>query len=128
MILKKYLFSYLAFTALIVFTGCGSNLEDVYVANFNTGDTVKILPDNKFIRIYYDPNYKLNSQIFADTGTWKYEGGRISFINWIDRSGTEHTETGKKIVFITDAKKSFFSNEVKLMIDYDKDYYYKKQK
>lgn len=130
MILRKCFFPCLILIALIALAGCSSNLEGVYVANHNAGyDTLKIFSDNKFIRKFYDENYKLNSQIFSDTGTWKYEGGRIYFNDWIDRNeGVEHLIGHGKVVFITDVKKSFFSDEVKLMIDYDRDYYYLKQK
>lgn len=129
MIFRKLLFYCLGLSTLIFFSKCSSNIEGTYVANHGIGyDTLQIYPDNKFVRIYYDPNYTLNSRCFSDSGTWEYEGGGICFNDWIDRSGTEHIGGSEKIIFITDVRKSFLNNEVKIIINYDLDYYYLKQK
>ena len=130
MISKNNISSSLALVVLITFSGCGNNLEGIYVANHHFGyDTLKIYSDNKFIRVFYDESYKRNSQIFSDTGTWKYDGDRVYFNDWVDRNeGVEHLIGHGKVVFITDVKKKYFCNETKLMIDYDNDYCYLKKK
>lgn len=125
MILRTYFFQYY-FITLIILAGCRNDIEGVYVANYYEGDTVKIYPDNKYVRIYYDQSYKLNSKVYADTGKWKYEGGRICFYDWLDRE--ESTNLKGKFIFETDIKKNFFNDEIKIMIDYDMNYYYLKQK
>lgn len=99
-----------------------SSVEGTYAANHLTGyDTLKIFSNNKYERIYFTPD---KSHSYADTGTWKTSNGRIEFYNWIDRSGTNHFYGKGPIVFGTDVKKSFFSSEVKLPVNYDLEYDY----
>ena len=128
MILKKGFSICFSFVVLILLAGCRNNIEGVSVSNTNIGDTIKILSNNRWVRIYYDPSYKLNSKIFADSGKWEYESGRIHLRDWIDRDGLQHMEGEGKVIFGTDIKKSFFSGETKLMVNYDMNYYYLKQK
>ena len=129
MIFKKYFSLWLTFTSLIVFTGCVNDLEGVYVANHNVGnDTLKIYSGYRYVRIFYDASYKLNDEFFIDSGIWNKDNGTIYFRDWVDRSGTGHSETGKKIIFGAEIRKKYFSDEIKLMINYDLDYYYLKQK
>lgn len=128
MILRTYFFQYY-FITLIILAGCRNDIEGVYVANYYEGDTVKIYPDNKYVRIYYDQSYKLNSKVYADTGYWEYKSGSIYFHDWIDRDERVERLVGHgKIIMGMDLKKSFLSDEIKLMIDYDMNYYYLKQK
>ncbi|MCX6186665.1 MAG: hypothetical protein NTU43_06660 [Bacteroidetes bacterium] len=119
---KKYIYLFICFCTLF---GC-TNIEGTYVANHQLGyDTVKIFINNKYERKYHTRD---KSQSYTDTGSWKTSKGRIDFYDWIDRNGINNFEGKGSIVFGTEISKSFFSNEIKLPINYDLEYYYVKVK
>jgi len=105
-----------------------TGIEGTYVANYHIGtDTVKIFSNHKYAKICYPSNAPKDKIHFIDSGTWSVTNGAINFRDWVDRNGMFHSYDDGPSIFVADIKRNYFTGGIKLLIDYDKEYYYIKQ-
>ena len=123
---RKYFLYVLLFVLLSgVWASC-NQVTGVYVASHGIGtDTLKILSDQKYIRICCPPN---DNHCYIDTGTWEISEGRIDFMNWNTRIvEIEHSSNDKDVIWGTFLDRPFYIGKMRLPINLDLDYYYIKQ-
>lgn len=122
------------FVLLLFISGCApvfeSNLPGIYVGqNYtNSIDTLIILEGGKYEQIVYRKEDK--SLAHKHIGTWKYSGKYIYFdslfVNRNEKLSKSVTNWDDVLMFASLPARRKGNLEINIIVDYDKNYYYKK--
>ena len=125
--MKKIYILLVVISILIIWVLSCCRITGRYIRNYGTGtDTLNILSNHKYVRISY-PNGPNSSKHYIDTGTWEKSDGAITFRDWIGRNDEYSSQEEGPYILGADIHRNFFTGSIKLMLDYDKDYYYQKK-
>jgi hypothetical protein len=112
-------------TVFGIWSSC-NRIVGTYITNHGiNGDTLKIFPNHTYVRSCHIID---DEKHYSDTGTWEVANGTIAFRRWYNRNPqTEHFFSDDDVIWAAEIDRAFWIGRIRLLIDYDMEYYYVKQ-